>query len=111
MIPAGTSWNPNGIFQIFGLFCICKLIPSEVYWATDMRTGVCERPTVDEIGDHDADGAYDLEKTGDASTDVLWRALRDVGWSNAGDGSKPHPRHNSATVDVTQATTSAGNCL
>lgn len=57
MIPAGTSWNPNGIRQILDPLEIWRPTPTVLNHkclinVPNKRMG----PTIDEVRNHDADG-------------------------------------------------------
>jgi hypothetical protein len=68
-----------------------------------------KEPTVEEVRDEDTNGDHDLEETGDASADVLGRALGDEGGRDGRDAADADTGDDTAGIDVGEAAAVTGD--
>lgn len=107
-MPAGTSWNPNGMRQILGPPGTCLLTPSVSSQHERARDEQHYR-TIHKVADHDAGGDEDLEHTGDATTHFLGCAFRYVGRCDGRNGTDSEARDDTSSIDVADPSRTAGD--
>jgi hypothetical protein len=73
----------------------------------DPKVVLVRKRTVDEVGDHDAEGDHDLEQTSDAPPDIFGRAFGDVGGRDGGDAADAEAGGDAACVDESDAVRAA----
>ena len=112
MIPAGTSWKPYGMRHTAKPDLMCRLIPTARPQVSASRLRRTERRrTVDEVGEHDADGDHDLEEAGDAAADILGRALGHESRRDGGDGTDTQAGDDTPGIDVAKPSRTARDGL